>query len=81
MISAPLEALTDRDLLLNLYLTLTMVIEDLDIDAASCMQQLVMEQEPHITDDVVTLEQIMADLERRLGIENTEYTVMRGREH
>lgn len=68
---ASLTTLTDRDLLLNLYVTVIMAIEFTDIDPDLCQQQILQDVEPCATEYSATLAEIMAEVERRLEI-NTE---------
>lgn len=69
--TAPLTTLTDRDLLLNLYVSLIMAIEVTDIDPEACQQQLLQDVEPSVTQNSATMAELMAEVERRLKI-NTE---------
>lgn len=71
--SAPLTALTDRDLMLNLYVSVVMAIELTNTDPEACQQQILKaDADWSVTDHMATLDQILAEVERRLGIDSTE---------
>ena len=73
--TAPLDTLTDRDLLLNLYVTIIMAIEVTDIDPDACQQQILQDVTPSVTEYTATLTEIMAEVERRLEINTEEMDV------
>jgi len=74
-LTAPLDTLTDRDLLLNLYVTIIMAIEVTDIDPDACQQQILQDVTPSVTEYTATLTEIMAEVERRLEINTEEMDV------
>lgn len=68
--------LTDRDLMLNLYVNVRMAIATTDTDLEACQQQLLRaDDEPSVTDHVATLADIMAEVEQRLGIQGSDIDV------
>ncbi|MFN7224439.1 MAG: hypothetical protein ACK4MS_10510 [Paracoccaceae bacterium] len=74
MSNTSLSTLTDRDLLLNLYVSVIMAIEMTDTDPDACDQQLLRaDAEPSVTDHTATLSEIMAEVEARLGIDETSW--------
>ncbi|XAI95575.1 hypothetical protein [Nostoc phage Nsp-JY21] len=73
--TAPLTTLSDRDLLLNLYVSVMMAIEVTDTDPDTCLQQILQVAQPQVTDHTATLTEIMAEVERRLDIDTVEMDV------
>lgn len=70
--TAPLTTMTDRDLLLNLYVSVVMAVDRLGVDPGACTQQILQETEPQVTDHIATLADIVAEVERRLEISALE---------
>lgn len=67
--TAPLTTLTDRDLLMNLWLTILMLNQAIGIETEECEQTLLRDgQEPQADAPVITLAQLMAEVESRLNL-------------
>lgn len=65
----PLSTLTDRDLLLNLWLTVMLLSDDADIHLDLCQQPLLRDgQSPDNDSPSVTLAQLLAETQSRLRL-------------
>lgn len=65
----PLATLTDRDLLLNLWLTVMLLSDDADINLDLCQQPLLRDgQSPDPDSPPVTLDQLLAETQSRLRL-------------
>lgn len=64
-----LASLTDRDLLLNLWLTVLVLAEASKIDVATCEQTLLRDgQNPQLDAPAATLADLLHETETRLGL-------------
>lgn len=67
-----LHDLSDRDLIANLWLTVVMIAEDMQIDPAACEQTLIrMEQSADDMTDSTTLSALLNEAQRRIGLQQT----------
>lgn len=65
----PLITLTDRDLLLNLWVSLLVMVEGFEMDPDSCTQSIFRDRrDPDPQCPGITLTQLLAEVETRLGI-------------
>lgn len=68
--SAPLTTLTDREIMMNLWLGMIIILQDTQIDPADVVQSLcrIKANQPH-EDEAVSLSDVITEAERRLSIE------------
>lgn len=71
MITPPL---TDRDIMMNLWLGLTMIIDEIGLDPADVQHSLCRDGAPGLPEEGTTMAEIIAETERRLGIANCKLT-------
>lgn len=61
--------LTDRDLLLNLWVSLTVVVEGYELDPDACSQSIFRDgRDPDLQSPGISLAELLAEVEARLGI-------------
>lgn len=80
--TAPLTTLTDRDLLLNLWVSLLVVVEGFGLDPDACSQAIFRDGrdcEPQRPG--VTLTQLLAEVESRLGLSGGLDSFKQERQH
>lgn len=69
----PLSDLTDADVILNLYLSVIMALHVTDADAATVLMDVTRLTDTDTTPtQTATLEDLMTEVERRLGMEPPE---------
>jgi hypothetical protein len=80
--TTPLATLTDRDLLLNLYVSVVMAIHATDTDPDACEQQILKaDSDQSVTDHIASLTEIMTEVEIRLNINADETSIFLGQAH
>jgi hypothetical protein len=74
-----LQTLTDRDLLINLYVAVLMLSQMAEVEPETCQQQLLTAgDQPSVSDDITTLAELMAETADRLGIDAADSQMVKG---
>lgn len=74
-----LTTLSDEDIMLNLYLTVVMAIEVTEADPDKVLMSVSRATDTEITvEETATLQDLMAEVERRLDIDTTAITFTEG---